>query len=74
MDEALKALDKEIRWFESHRDYFQTSACADTAISRLRGRREQIERILKASGCASYPGFGFVGAARADWPGPVKGG
>jgi hypothetical protein len=71
MDEALKALDKEIRWFESHRDYFQTSACADTAISRLRGRREQIERILKASGCASYPapartgghggGFGFVG-------------
>ena len=46
MDAVLKAFDREIQWFERHRDYFQTSACADTAISRLRSRREQIEQIL----------------------------
>ena len=57
MEEALKALDKEIRWFEQHREYFANYRCADHAIDRLKSRREQIERILKTSNCGEYPGF-----------------
>ncbi len=49
MDAVLRAFDKEIQWFEQHRDYFQTTACADNAIRRLKSRREQIERILRES-------------------------
>ena len=43
---VLKAFDREIQWFDEHREYFQNARCADHAIDRLRGRREQIERIL----------------------------
>ncbi len=42
---AMKALDREIQWFEGHRDYFQTNSCADSAIDRLKARRQQVEQI-----------------------------